>query len=162
MSVTDPLRVEHRELLAAIDDLKAVADAIGYSDATDVHDLVEHAHQFLVHHLLPHAHAEEVALYPMVGRVLGAARATATMSRDHVEILKLTARLGALLQGPLELDDVAAREMRALLYGLHAIVRLHVTKEDEVYLPLLDERLTQPEANRMFDAMARAAKGDPG
>jgi len=29
-----------------------------------------------------------------------------------------------------------------VLYGLYAIVKLHFAKEEEVYLPILDQRLT--------------------
>jgi hypothetical protein len=45
-----------------------------------------------------------------------------------------------------------------VLYGLYAVVKLHFAKEEEVYLPILDARLTHEEASRMFEAMEMAAK----
>jgi hypothetical protein len=36
-------------------------------------------------------------------------------------------------------DDVDLTDLRALLYGLHAILRLHTIQEDENYLSLSDE-----------------------
>jgi hypothetical protein len=57
---------------------------------------VEECYEFLAHHLIPHAQAEEHALHPVVGKVLGASEATATMSRDHVEVGRLTEELGTL------------------------------------------------------------------
>ena len=44
----------------------------------------------------------------------------------------------------------------ALLHGLHAIVALHFAKEEEIYLPLLDEHLTAGEATDVFARMERA------
>ncbi len=47
--------------------------------------------------------------------------------------------------------------LRRLAYGLYAIVRLHLAKEEDVYLPLLDARMTAGQASSLFAAMARAA-----
>ncbi len=84
--------------------------------------------------LLPHAHAEEQALYPVVAEVMGAKKATATMSRDHVEVERLTRELAILrmivAEHPLAGEHVKA--LRRVLYGLYALVRLHFTKEEEV------------------------------
>ena len=44
-----------------------------------------------------------------------------------------------------------------MLYGLYTLVKVHFAKEEEIYLPLLDARLTPDEANRMFEAMEEAA-----
>jgi hypothetical protein len=50
-----------------------------------------------------------------------------------------------------------ANDLRRVLYGLYGIVKLHFAKEEEVYLPLLDTRLTPEEAQAMFTAMETAA-----
>jgi iron-sulfur cluster repair protein YtfE (RIC family) len=107
-------------------------------------------------HLIPHAQAEEAALYPVVARLMGAPNGTATMTRDHVEVGRLTDELGALRAA---WDDSAANriEARRLLYGLYALLRVHFAKEEEIYLPLLDERLSAEEAQAMFAAMEEAA-----
>jgi hemerythrin-like domain-containing protein len=44
-----------------------------------------------------------------------------------------------------------------LLYGLYTLVRVHFTKEEEVYLPLLDRSLSDDEAKAMFESMEAAA-----
>jgi hypothetical protein len=86
------------------------------------------------------------------------------MSRDHVEVGRLTAELGVLraqlVAGPLALAQ--ANALRAVLYGLYALVKVHFAKEEEVYLPLLDARLTEGEAHAMFEAMEAAAKEAKG
>lgn len=56
--------------------------------------------------------------------------------------------------------DVSAQKFKALqrvLYGLYALVKVHFAKEEEVYLPILEERLSPEEAREMFEAMERAA-----
>jgi hemerythrin-like domain-containing protein len=152
-----PLREEHQELLPRVEILRAAADAVGSGrDALVV--LLGEAFDFLVLHLIPHAAAEDSALYPEVQRVMGAREATATMSRDHVEVHRLTEALGTLrarVQAG-ESSGALDNELRRVLYGLHALIRLHFAKEEEVYVPLLAERLTEAEARAMFRAMEGA------
>jgi iron-sulfur cluster repair protein YtfE (RIC family) len=95
----------------------------------------------------------------MVGKVMGAAQATATMSRDHVEVGRLTDELAALRLelATVHLDDRQVKALRRVLYGLYALVKVHFAKEEEIYLPLLDARLTSDEAHEMFAAMEHAA-----
>ena len=54
-------------------------------------------------------------------------------------------------------DAGQASSLRRVLYGLYALVKVHFAKEEELYLPLLDERLSPEEARAMFEAMERAA-----
>jgi iron-sulfur cluster repair protein YtfE (RIC family) len=158
--VTKPLRDEHRELLPHIQELRSVADAVGTTSIERLRAQVNAVYAFLTEHLIPHAHAEDAALYPVIGRLMGAAQATATMSRDHVEVGRLTAELDLLRRklALADLDDRSARELRRVLYGLHALVSLHFAKEEEIYLPLIDMHLADDEARAMFAAMERAAE----
>jgi iron-sulfur cluster repair protein YtfE (RIC family) len=159
-TLTQPLRDEHKDLLPHIELLRTAADAIGDVPIVSLRRSVEDAYAFLTQHLLPHAQAEERALYPVVGRLMGAPEATATMSRDHVEIGRLTEELGSLRSrlGGTSLDASEERALRRVLYGLFTLVSVHFAKEEEVYLPILDARLTADEAARMFAAMERAAQ----
>ena len=158
--LTQPLRDEHKELLPHLERLRTVADAIGDVPIASLRRSVDDAYAFLTHHLLPHAQAEERALYPVVGRLMGAPEATATMSRDHIAIGQLTEELGSL-RSHLDGTSSGASEEKALrrvLYGLSALVSVHFAKEEEIYLPLLEARLTADEAARVFAAMERAAQ----
>lgn len=158
--LTQPLRDEHMELLPHIEHLRTVADAIGMAPSESVRQGVEEAYTFLTHQLTPHSQAEERVLYPTVGRLLGAPEATATMSRDHREIDRLTQELGALrsqLAGA-SMGEAEVRVLRRVLYGLYALVAIHFAKEEDIYLPLLDTRLTAQEAQQMFKEMERAAQ----
>ena len=81
------------------------------------------------------------------------------MRRDHVEVGRLTAELGTLraqLVGT-ALDPAQAKALRRILYGLYALVSVHFAKEEEIYLPILDQRLSAEEARDLFAAMDHAA-----
>jgi iron-sulfur cluster repair protein YtfE (RIC family) len=87
--------------------------------------------EFLHTTLEPHAREEEEGLYPFVAQCLGDERATATMVRDHEAIRE---RVDAL-----EFTDPQdGPRLQELLYGLYALVSVHLWKEEIEYLPLLD------------------------
>jgi iron-sulfur cluster repair protein YtfE (RIC family) len=160
VTLTQPLRDEHKELLPHIELLRTAADAIGAASGTSLQRSVDEAYAFLTHHLIPHAQAEERALYPVVGILMGAPEATATMSRDHVEIGRLTAELGSIRSylNSASMSRSQEQTLRRVLYGLYAIIKVHFAKEEEVYLPILDARLTAAEASRLFESMEKAAR----
>ncbi len=140
-ALADRFRREHVQLRAALDRLRATADALGGLDPAAALARVREVHAVLVADVAPHEEAEEELLYPVVGRLIGGSDPTGTMSRGHAEIAHQIRRLGQLLDdvasvGP-DQGDVA--EMRALLYGLYAVLRLHTDQEEESYLTLGDE-----------------------
>jgi iron-sulfur cluster repair protein YtfE (RIC family) len=110
-----------------------------------------------MHQLIPHAQAEEQVLYPTVGRLLRTLEVTDTMSRDHLEVIQLTEELETLrlhlFYAPLTESDEQA--LRRVLYGLYAIIKLHLAKEEEIYLPILEAHLHDEEMDRMIEAMER-------
>lgn len=159
-SLTQPLRDEHKELYPHVESLRLAGDAVYESLTTLAHARIEEAYNFLTLHLLPHAQAEDKSLYPMVQKIMGAPQATATMSRDHVEVSQLTEELGTLRvhKSQLSITFDHAMALRRVLYGLYALVKVHFAKEEEIYLPLLDSKLTAEEAHTMFENMETAAR----
>jgi iron-sulfur cluster repair protein YtfE (RIC family) len=156
MASMQPLRTEHAELLPHIQALAAAGDHVGDADVVALRTEVDASYRFLVDSLMPHAEAEERTLYPMVQRVLGSPQATATMTRDHAEIHRLTEELGELrdrLTQAGSVDGDLANALRRVLYGLYALVRVHFAEEEDVFLPLLQAGLTDAEAEHMFSAM---------
>jgi hemerythrin-like domain-containing protein len=151
---TEPIREEHRHLQPHIGELRSTAEAVRTRPVSEVRSLVERAHGFLVEHLIPHADAEDRALYPAVGRAMGAPEATRTMTRDHAEVGALTEELGRLLSRIADpLPEEVATDLQRILFGLHALVTLHFAKEEEIYLPILDERLEAEEVERVVREM---------
>jgi hemerythrin-like domain-containing protein len=158
MSVLQPVRDEHRHLRPRIEQLRYAADALAGKDASGIELHVEEAHRFLNRHLLPHAAAEDASLYPAVARALGNPKATATMQVDHEEIAELSHELGTLLDR-LKVEGMDAElrnDLRRVLYGVYTLVLVHFTKEERVYLPLLESTLTPDEAADVLAGMAAA------
>jgi hemerythrin-like domain-containing protein len=158
-TLTQPLRDEHKELFPSVDRIRQVAELIGEAPIAETHKGVEEVYDFLANHLKPHAEAEDSALYPVVQKMLGSPDATKTMSRDHVEVGRYIEELASLKKdiGNVALTSEQAQALRRVLYGVYALVKVHFAKEEEVYLPILDRRLTPESAQEMFEAMENAA-----
>ena len=153
-TLTQPLRDEHKELIPYIEQILKVADSIPEAPLEQIREGVKDVYEFLAYHLIPHAQAEDAALYPAVQKVLGSPDATKTMSRDHVEVGRYVEELAELQR---ELSSANFKSLQRVLYGLYALVKVHFAKEEEVYLPILEERLSEDEAREMFEAMENAA-----
>jgi hemerythrin-like domain-containing protein len=141
-ALTTRFRGEHEAIRAGIDQLREAADSLGTVPPGEAMTRVARVHRLLVEQIEPHEQAEEMELYPALDRVLGGNEPTATMSREHAEICHQIRRLGQLLEdiGGEDPDDADLADLRGLLYGLHAILRLHTTQEDESYLSLDDDK----------------------
>ncbi|MGE5758974.1 MAG: heavy metal translocating P-type ATPase [Gemmatimonadota bacterium] len=125
------LRAEHDAVLPAIEQIRSVANQLSTHgcDLAPARTLLDR----LEGELLPHERAEEALLLPLVARALHRTDATAAMSRTHAEIEHQVSRLRRLLTS---LDNETAQpedvvELRRLLYGLYAVVRLHNAQEEE-------------------------------
>ncbi len=98
-------------------------------------------HGALVSEVGPHEQAEERELYPQLDRLFGSPAVTATMSRGHAEIADQIRRLGQLLDeiGDSRPDEADTADLRAVLYGLYAILTLHTAQEEESFLSLAED-----------------------
>ena len=139
-------QAEHYAIRADIEKLRLAADSLGIAEPVRAIDQVREVYRLLIEEIEPHEEAEQNVLYPTIDRALGGNDPTGPMSRGHVEIAHQIRRLGQILddigaEGP---DDDDIVELRRLLYGLHAILRLHTVQEEESYLSLGDSRQDQP------------------
>lgn len=161
---TETLRAEHARLRRDAAHLPGVAADLAEWTAPDTPDQLQQVHGFLSAHLLPHAASEEAVLYPLLDKVMGADRSTATMVADHAEIHDRSDALVALItavgQGPP--SPAEAEALREHLYGLWAIVRLHLDKEEEILFSLLDERLSPADAQTLERKLAEFSGHAPG
>jgi soluble P-type ATPase len=128
---------EHTSVWAVLDRMRAAADALGDQPSRAELERVRQIHLDLVDDVLPHEEAEEELLYPAMAKALGGVDPMATMSRAHTEIQAQITALGRLVRrGDLGAGDIA--ELRLVLYGLYAVLRLHTLQEEESYLSLAD------------------------
>ncbi|MCL4839917.1 MAG: hemerythrin domain-containing protein, partial [Thermoanaerobaculia bacterium] len=136
-------RAEHRELAPGIEAMRALADRREELPAAELAARLEEARRFLEEELLPHDEREDAEVYPLVVRRHGAESAAA-MGRTHLEIRHL-ATLFSRMVGEVPAEAMAAedlRDLRRVLYGLHAILRLHFAQEEQQLLPLLEAELS--------------------
>jgi len=147
------LRSEHRELAPSIARIRALADGLGSLPPVKALDELRQTRIFLTETLIPHEEGEDREVFPLLANALGNDDATAALHRTHTEIFHLIRFMDRLVAevpeegpGPEDLTD-----LRRVLYGLDAILRLHMAQEEELYLALGDEH---PEAD---PAVARAA-----
>ena len=131
VAIAHGLKAEHDAVLAVVEQIRAVADTLSTEncDLRPAHALFDR----LEGELLPHERADESQLLPLVDRALGSSDTTAAMSRTHAEIEHQVSRLRRLLtdldNDTVQPEDVV--ELRRLLYGLYAILRLHNAQEEE-------------------------------
>ncbi len=132
---------EHDHLRSGLDRIRAAADALGTVSAAESLTLLRRARSFLDDELLPHEAAEDTELYPVLSEALGGEDPTGAMSRGHAEIVHLGRRLGHLVDDLPESGPTAedVPELRRVLYGLDAVLRLHFAQEDEGYFSLIDD-----------------------
>ncbi len=131
-------RAEHAQVQAVADRVRAVADAMDRRRPDESLRALHDVHRQLVEVVLPHEVAEDRELYPSLDRAIGGANPTGPMSREHAEIAHQIRRLGQLLDdiGPDGCDEEDVADVRRLLYGLTAVLRLHNAKEEESYLSI--------------------------
>jgi heavy metal translocating P-type ATPase len=141
---------EHEELRDTIGLLRDSADLLAAGpDAAGLESLTA-AHALLVERILPHEQAEESQLYPALARPLGS-EATATMSRTHAEIQRLSDRIAthlALAQAAGAIQPDQVDDLLACLYGLYTLLRLHFVQEEENYFVLVEDGIDSAQTRR--------------
>lgn len=144
------LRREHDAVHAVVERVRSTADALSERtpDLAPVARLLEELELVL----LPHERAEERDLLPLLARAVGTVEATVGLSRTHAEIEAQVSTLRRLLPGP-GADDAGdpttggsatedVVELRRLLYGLYAVLRLHEAQEEEEVFSLVPRAAT--------------------
>jgi heavy metal translocating P-type ATPase len=147
-NVGDRFRDEHREFVPWLARIRTVADRLESYSPVEAHDELQQIRWFLTERLPQHEEEEEAAVYPVVSRLMGGEDPMGTMARAHLEIDHLSRVFVHLVddipsEGPAVEDLV---DLRRVLYGLHAILRLHFAQEEEAYSWLASETLESEEA----------------
>jgi heavy metal translocating P-type ATPase len=129
------LRAEHRTLQSGLDRLRVLADRIEAMPPGAALTELQSLRRFLEDELLPHELSEEHDVYPLLAGAAADEDPTGPLRHTHREIFRLVRLLSSAAdslpeQGP-GAEDLA--ELRRLLYGLHAVMRMHVAQEEEVY-----------------------------
>jgi len=123
------LYAQHAAIRPLVEEVRTVADDLAAAQP-DL-ELARRLVNRLESDLLPHERAEERHLLPILDRALGP-DPTGALSRTHAEIEHQVRRLRRacddLGEDP---DPDEITELRATLYGLYAVLRLHNAQEEE-------------------------------
>jgi len=133
--VADRFRREHREFAPELQRIRSVADRLEELRPQQAVAELDAVRVFIAERLPQHEEEEEAAVYPVVSRLMGGEDPMSSMARAHVEIAHLGRMYQQLVEdlppeGPTP-DDVM--DLRRVLYGLYAILRLHFAQEEEAY-----------------------------
>jgi heavy metal translocating P-type ATPase len=131
---------EHARLVPGLDELKALADELDELEPPVACARLKSSYSYLADELLPHEVTEEAEFYPIIAKEIGGEDPVGPMVRAHAEIKHFVRVLGQLIDdiptSGVSPEDYA--ELRRVLYGLHAILRLHFAQEEEAYLSRAD------------------------
>jgi heavy metal translocating P-type ATPase len=134
------LHAAHSRLHGEIEGIRQSADRLDDLPSAEVLSEVRAINAFLLGPLLEHERFEDQTVYPAVASAAGDDDATAPLSRTHREIFHLISLFGREVDelaanGP---DDRDERDLRRVMYSLHAILSLHMAQEEELYVGLAD------------------------
>lgn len=129
-TAVETLQAEHAQLLDHVEHMRLAARELPELSLEERGELRNRILDFLQGTLIPHADAEERSLYAGVAELLGDNRSTAPMVFDHRAIRERVDELASA-----HLEDVDG--LQELLYGLYALIEVHMRKEEELYLPLV-------------------------
>jgi iron-sulfur cluster repair protein YtfE (RIC family) len=115
--------------------------------------------------LLRDAEGEEREFYPLIDRIARAVggRVTATMSVDHEYLGEyvdwIEAALHSLRGATGSHRDLLLSQVRRYLVQLEAVLNLHLEKEERLFLPMIERRVSLPNQRRMLAAMQHGSPG---
>jgi hemerythrin-like domain-containing protein len=131
MSSEQQFKEAHRQFTAWTDELRLAARRLPELTAAErvvvIGDLVAFLHESVE----PHTRIDEQVLYHDAAARLGSPLVTAAMAYDHLAIRTWIAKLA-------EADEDDIDTLQELLYGLDALIRVHIWKEDELLIRPLD------------------------
>jgi len=131
------LRAEHRELAPRVEQLRDLADSMGDATIEGLGGKLDDARRS-IDQIVAHEHSDEKDVYRLISATLGGEDPLAAMSRTHQEIFHMARAFERLVSdmaasGPDPEDMV---DIRRTLYALHAVLRLNIAQEEELYLSL--------------------------
>jgi hypothetical protein len=149
---------EHVALGRRIDEIRAVADAVGVLTPAELARRVQDVHGFLAYTLLPHAVAEGRVLFPVVRGAEGEQVVTVGLSQCHGRLAAMTDELEHVASHlGKEADPELERSVRRLLYGIHALAAAHLTEMEVELDPVLSRHLSVEAREQLFEAIDRCA-----
>jgi len=159
--VVGPLREARLPLYDGLRLLQTAASAVDGAELPIVLAALDAAVGFLTGTLVPYCHAEEFTMFIGVEGAIGARGASDVMVAQHRSIAAMADDLAQVVEAARKAGDVAAYRgyFLPLLHGLYALARGHLEAEDDAYLAVLDEHLSESQVVMVVDNMRRMVAG---
>ncbi len=129
---------EHSELAAGLERIHELGGRVGSVAPQDLADGLLHVLDWFDKVLVPHAVWEEHTLYDRIDERAGTAWTTKLMRFEHTQIRRLATDLATdrqrLLATP---THNLLTELRSHVFGLEALIRAHIEREEAFLFPLL-------------------------
>ena len=130
---------EHREIEHVIARIETLAEMAGNLAARDLSTSLRTLLDSLEKSFLPHTEWEDNWCYPEIDRIAGTPWATRLLRFEHRQIRTAIERLEAeWLALRHEPSHRQLADLRARLYGLHALICSHFEQEERFLMPMLD------------------------
>ena len=129
----------HERILAHVDRMPEMADALLTAHADDAKTEVASLFAFFEGTLLPHIDAAERSVYPELERMFQNRHSMRPMRDEHAEIRRLVGEFGTLSadvrEGRMSLGRSLA--LRRVMFRLYALLKIHLAEED-AYLRIVE------------------------
>ena len=131
---------EHRELVPGLNRIHEVACSVGTTAAIDLSKELRTIMAWVDNVLRPHEAWEEHWLYPELDLRTGSPWATRLLQLENRQIREMTSRLDEDHTRLFEFGHPGGEisSIRCHLFGLEALLRAHIEREERFLLPLLD------------------------
>ena len=128
---TAGFREAHHELRDQTVELRLAAERVPELAIEEREEARARIVSYLRERVDPHTKLDELLLYPEVATRLGDPLVAASMNYDHLAIRHWIERIAMV-----DITDTAL--LQQLLYGLDALIRVHLWKENELFLAPLE------------------------
>ena len=157
--VIGPYRAWRASLRSGLQSLAKAGAVAGQGPEDAARAALAEAVRYIEGTLLPASLAEEFTLFPTVDGVLGLTGSCAVLERQHEAMRQMASDLRQVAAAAEKDGDTLAyaRYLLPLLFGLYGLARAHLEAEDAVFLPLLDEHLSESQANVLVENSERIA-----
>ena len=165
-SSTRAFRDTHVSLSRGVGCLSALAGKLRNRSGEVSTSELQQVFEWLVSEVLSQTAKEEQHVYPIVDQLIAEhGKATETMVMDHVEIREKVTWFGEAVASLVSsgggdgAEDLRDR-IRVLAYQLEVLISLHVRKDQQVYLGILEQYARLEVVDQLSDGDYRAGKED--
>jgi iron-sulfur cluster repair protein YtfE (RIC family) len=136
---------EHRDLARGLHHIHEAGAGIGHESRDELAAHVLGVLDWVGHTLEPHLAWEDAWLYPEIDALAGTAWATSIARFDHQQLREMVARIRTDYESlPALPPGERHTALRYDLFGLEALLRAHLEREERFLVPLLDDDAPEP------------------